>query len=152
SSTAKNAVLGNAVTGADSFVIEGYKAYTATSISASDVETITSGTNGATSITPSGTWYGEAKDFLEGSTHKTDMQSRIGSAATLRAGIEVNNPNGDLTVNVNEAASGAGKNPQDRGWDLSGWRFGGQPGVLTLRASGNLIINGSISDGFLKPP
>ena len=34
--------------------------------------------------------------------------------------------------------------------DLSGWRFGpsGVPGVLTLRAAGNLNINASISDGL----
>jgi hypothetical protein len=33
-------------------------------------------------------------------------------------------------------------------WDLSTWRFGGLPGVLTLRAGGALTVNQSISDGF----
>ncbi|MDX2079189.1 MAG: filamentous hemagglutinin family protein [Terrimicrobiaceae bacterium] len=35
-------------------------------------------------------------------------------------------------------------------WDLSSWRYGskGAPGVLTLRASGNVVFNSSLSDGF----
>ncbi|GAA4339743.1 hypothetical protein GCM10023144_38300 [Pigmentiphaga soli] len=38
----------------------------------------------------------------------------------------------------------------DLGWDLSDYRFGpdGVPGVLTLRAAGNVRIEGSLSDGF----
>ncbi|MCA3243142.1 MAG: filamentous hemagglutinin N-terminal domain-containing protein [Rubrivivax sp.] len=35
-------------------------------------------------------------------------------------------------------------------WALNGARPGGEAGVLTLRAAGNLAINGSISDGFLN--
>ncbi|WP_295763908.1 filamentous haemagglutinin family protein [Undibacterium sp.] len=42
-------------------------------------------------------------------------------------------------------------NPEDRGWNLNAWRFNAEPGVLSLRAGGDLLINGSISDGFLKP-
>ena len=36
-------------------------------------------------------------------------------------------------------------------WDLSGFRFGEQraPGVLTLRAGGNLVFNNALSDGFV---
>src|SRR5260221_4096749 len=37
------------------------------------------------------------------------------------------------------------------GIDLGGLRFNGAPGVLTLRAADNLIINGSLSDGFSAP-
>jgi len=51
-------------------------------------------------------------------------------------GAEVINPSGDLTL-AND-------------WDLSTFRFGPNqtPGVLTLRAAGNLIFDGSLSDGF----
>ncbi|MCX7220845.1 MAG: hypothetical protein NTY70_18510, partial [Burkholderiales bacterium] len=42
-------------------------------------------------------------------------------------------------------------NPEDRGWNLNAWRFNAEPGMLSLRASGDLLINGSISDGFVKP-
>jgi filamentous hemagglutinin family protein len=50
-----------------------------------------------------------------------------------RPGIEVTS-SGDLTV--------------AEPLDLSTLRLGGEPGVLTLRAAGNLAINRSISDGF----
>ncbi len=50
----------------------------------------------------------------------------------------------------------AALNPLDRGWNLNEWRFNdglgnSAPGTLTLRATGDLIVNGSISDGFVKP-
>ncbi len=43
---------------------------------------------------------------------------------------------------------GSGDMSLDSGWDLLGWRFGGEPGLLTLRAAGNLSLNQSLSDGF----
>jgi len=51
-------------------------------------------------------------------------------------GAEVIDPGGDLTL-AND-------------WDLSTFRFGPNqtPGVLTLRAAGNLVFDGSLSDGF----
>ena len=62
----------------------------------------------------------------------------------IRPGAEIINPSGDLTL--------------DTTWDLSTFRFGpqSQPGVLTLRAAGNLDFNynaalnqfASLSDGF----
>ena len=62
----------------------------------------------------------------------------------IRPGVEIVNPSGDLTL--------------DTTWDLSTFRFGpqSQPGVLTLRAAGNLDFNynaalhqfASLSDGF----
>ena len=58
------------------------------------------------------------------------------SAVIIAPGAEVTNTNGNLTLNSD--------------WDLSTYRFGPKqtPGVLTMRASGNLIFNGSLSDGF----
>jgi filamentous hemagglutinin len=62
----------------------------------------------------------------------------------VRPGAEIINPSGDLIL--------------DTTWDLSTFRFGpeNQPGVLTLRAAGNLDFNynptlkqfASLSDGF----
>ena len=73
----------------------------------------------------------------------------------VRPGIEIRSDslstNKNLSISVNENDS----NPTLRGWDLSSWRFGPignqQPINLTLRSEGNLFINGSISDGFIKP-
>ena len=68
----------------------------------------------------------------------------LASVAAIRPGAEIINPSGDLTL--------------DGTWDLSTFRFGpqNQPGVLTLRAAGNLDFNynaalnqfASLSDGF----
>lgn len=146
--------LNGVVVGASDFAIEGYKAYTATAINAADVETFTKSGTTVTGITPSGTYYDDGKNYLA-AANISAIQSRLGTTVNLRAGIEVNSST-DLTVSVNEVntsnpAVTTATNPQDRGWNLNAWRFGGQPGVLTLRAAGNLYINGSISDGFVKP-
>lgn len=61
----------------------------------------------------------------------------------IEAGAEIINRSGDLQLG--SASSGA-----DQDWDLSTYRFGplGAPGVLTLRASGNLVFFNTLSDGF----
>ncbi|MES2056265.1 MAG: filamentous hemagglutinin family protein [Pseudomonadota bacterium] len=75
----------------------------------------------------------------------------------LRPGVEIigkvsaDNPNGDLTVSGD--------------LDLSGYRYGpgadrnnparrgfGEPGMLQIRAAGDVNIHGSINDGFAPPP
>ena len=77
----------------------------------------------------------------------------LGAAFHVRPGEEIVS-RGDLTLpNLANAASPATV------WDLSGLRYGpgviagvagsGEPGILTLRAAGNLIFKGSLSDGFL---
>jgi hypothetical protein len=76
------------------------------------------------------------------------VQSRL-AAQDLRVqpGVEVRS-SGDLTISVDEQA----KDPAQRGWDLSTWRWGSADsavaGTLTLRAGGDLTVSGSISDGF----
>ena len=58
----------------------------------------------------------------------------------LLAGAEVRS-SGDLTVtNNNGSVEGV--------INLADYRYGGEAGVLTLRAAGNLSINGNLSDGF----
>jgi len=53
----------------------------------------------------------------------------------LLPGVEIQSP-GDLTLNTN--------------WDLLNWRQGGEAGVLTLKAAGNLNINQYLSDGVVS--
>ena len=68
------------------------------------------------------------------------------SLVHFRPGVEIDY-NGDITVEVMNDA-----NPHDLsgtgGWDLSTWRYNNQPGYLTIRASGNLTVSNSLSDGF----
>lgn len=62
------------------------------------------------------------------------------------------------TGNTIAAASGFNDLKLQGDWDVSGFRYGanadwaksgaGEPGVLTLRAQGNLVFNGALSDGF----
>jgi filamentous hemagglutinin family protein len=94
--------------------------------------------------------------FINAALGNSDLQSRLaglkayGNAYHLRPGVEIDSAtsNGNLTVKGD--------------LDLSGYRYGpnadpamrgsGEPGVLTIRAGGNLNINGSINDGFAPPP
>jgi filamentous hemagglutinin family protein len=138
--TTNSTTLANTVIGAADLAVDGYKVYSATSINTASVETVT-----ANAITPSGTYYNDSNTFIS-NTNANAMHGRLGNTTNLRAGVEIRSAT-DLTVNVNETAT----NPQDRGWNLNAWRFDGQAGVLTLRAAGDLIVNGSISDGFVKP-
>jgi filamentous hemagglutinin family protein len=55
-------------------------------------------------------------------------------------GAEIDNPTGNLTLASN--------------WDLSSYRYGpnGVAGELTMRAAGNLVFLGSLTDGFAYNP
>ncbi len=71
-----------------------------------------------------------ANDFA---VHASDIKTRlgIGNAVTVAAGVEIRS-DADLTLGVD--------------WDLSG--LASREGGLTLRAAGNLHINGNLGDGF----
>lgn len=128
-----------AVTGSAESVVEGYKVYTATTIGAS------AGSATNLDARASGAMLTEANTFAGAAAPAGNGAAALGAGFALRAGIEVRST-GNLTVSVNETAAAA----NGRGWDLSTWRPGGQPIGLTLRAAGNLAINGSISDGFTR--
>jgi len=98
----------------------------------------------------------DSQAFIDAAETNADLQDRLtgltafGAAYHLRPGVEIDSatPNGDLTVSgdINLAGYryGPGVNPAVYG--------SGEPGVLILRAGGNLNVNGSISDGFGTPP
>jgi filamentous hemagglutinin family protein len=100
----------------------------------------------------------DSSAFINAALANTSLSNRLAGLGSyhLRPGVEVvskisaDNPNGDLTV--------AGD------LDLSGYRYGpvanrldpalrgfGEPGLLTIRAAGDLNIRGSINDGFAPP-
>ncbi|MET3120916.1 filamentous hemagglutinin [Oxalobacteraceae bacterium GrIS 2.11] len=143
--------------------VEGYKVYTAAAISSAADHSNGDGTwsnlqaaTTAGAVPTSGVLYKDAQTFGNGvAAAALASRSTSGLALTMSPGIEVRSiaandatgATGDLTVSVNEGTS----KQQNRGWNLDTWRFKNAPVNLTLRASGNLIINGSISDGFVKP-
>jgi Filamentous haemagglutinin family outer membrane protein len=96
----------------------------------------------------------KSQTFINAALGNSDLQNRLaglkayGSAYHLRPGVEIDSatPNGNLTVSgdLNLANYRYGPNATGNG--------SGEPGVLILRAGGNLNINGSITDGFAAPP
>jgi filamentous hemagglutinin len=123
--------------GASNVVVEGYKLYTPPGGSIDSIE------GSAITSTPNdGTVYGDAEGFA---ANTTSILSRLLSGTPnasqeslfqITPGAEIINPTGDLTLASD--------------WNLASFRFGSNQvaGVLTLRAAGNLILNGSLSDGF----
>ncbi|MCW5298901.1 filamentous hemagglutinin N-terminal domain-containing protein [Herbaspirillum lusitanum] len=100
----------------------------------------------------------DSQAYINAALANTNLAGRLAGLGSyhLRPGVEIvsnkiTNPGGDLTV--------AGD------LDLSGYRYGpganrldpnlrgyGEPGVLVLRAGGNINVYGSINDGFAPPP
>jgi filamentous hemagglutinin family protein len=94
----------------------------------------------------------DSRNFINAAWGNSDLQGRVaglaayGPAYHLRPGVELD---------------GTGSLSTQGDIDLSGYRYGpnadpsirgsGEPGVLVLRATGDLDINGSISDGFAPP-
>ncbi len=100
--------------------------------------------------------HGDSTAFIDAALANEVVGSRLaglaayGDAFHLRPGVEIRSttPDGELVV--------------DGDIDLSGYRYGpdadpalrgsGEPGVVTIRAGGDLKIEGSITDGFAPPP
>lgn len=119
--------LATAINGAKSTVLEAFNVF-------KDVTKITAG-NESSATLGFDTIATDVERFM---TNKDNIVAALGktgdSTFHLRAGTEIQSTT-DLEV--------AGD------WNLySETRAGGEPGVLTLRATGDLNLNGSISDGF----
>jgi len=70
-------------------------------------------------------------------------------------GVEIANPAGDLVLGLANptgatSAEAAREAFTAADWDLSGWRYGSRsvPGLLNLRAAGDVVFNNALSDGF----
>ncbi|GAB4173661.1 MAG: hypothetical protein Fur0032_13300 [Terrimicrobiaceae bacterium] len=75
----------------------------------------------------------------------------LDSILVVTPGVEIINPTGDLTLGLaNPTGSASSEALASADWDLSGFRYGARnaPGMLTLRAAGNLVFNNTLSDGF----
>ena len=79
-----------------------------------------------------------------------------GAAFHLRPGVEVDSSqasNGTITISGDVDLSGY--RYSDVGYGLqqvAGVTGSGEPGAILFRAAGDLVVNGSISDGFAPPP
>lgn len=126
--------LNSQVTGASVITVEGYRIFTPAS-----------GTLNAaafTSITTNATTFTGNTNAI---TNRLLVNNAgLGSSFYLLPGAEVINRTGDLTLGTITSTAAAGD------WNFATARFGpkGVPGVLTLRASGNLVFFNSLNDGF----
>ncbi|OYU88236.1 MAG: filamentous hemagglutinin [Bradyrhizobiaceae bacterium PARB1] len=101
---------------------------------------------------------GHSRSFINAALGNGALSARLAGLGgyRLRPGVEivavksVANPDGDLTItgdiDLSNYRYGPHSNPADparRGY--------GEPGVLVLRAAGNLNVRGSVTDGFALP-
>jgi filamentous hemagglutinin family protein len=115
-----SAKIGTTITGASSVVAEAVRIYETTGNLSIDTAQQTA-------------WKTDTAAYM---ANAAAIKTRLGwtdSAAHVRAGIEARAA-GDITL-AND-------------WNLYGWRDGSEPGLLTLRAERNVVMNASLSDGF----
>jgi len=138
----------SSILGASSVVVEAYKLYDLTG-------------TGTLDTTLRGTINTDATTFM--TAGEATMRTKLlttGNPATSAAlapllviapGVEIINRTGDLTLGLaNPTGSTNAQALSSADWDLSTFRYGANsaPGILTLRAKGDLIFNNTLSDGF----
>ncbi|ARP96342.1 hypothetical protein CAL15_19360 [Bordetella genomosp. 13] len=97
--------------------------------------------------------HGDSAAFIAAAGANGALQARLaglrtyGPAFHLRPGVEISSTGGLATqgdLDLSGHRYGPGADPGVRG--------SGEPGVLVVRAGGDIKINGSINDGFAPPP
>ncbi|MEZ5385157.1 MAG: filamentous hemagglutinin family protein [Prosthecobacter sp.] len=127
--------LGGTITGASSIRVEGYQVFDLTG-SGSITSTVRSNVN-ANGQTFGGNSAAIATRLLTG--RADDLSSLL----VVMPGAEIVNRTGNLVLGSTTSAAA-------EDWDLSTFRYGPKnaPGILTLRAAGNLEFYNTLSDGF----
>ena len=95
----------------------------------------------------------------------TTVKASTAGALTVSAGdapVLLSLPAGSFTANGATSFALASDLTLATDWNLNGFRYGpnafpamlgsGEPGILTLRSTGNLVFNGALSDGFGASP
>jgi hypothetical protein len=125
-------VLDGQIAGARSISLEGFRAYDMNLIAPGDVV-----------ATAGNALYDDAIAFMALSTAIKANLNAVGAQAEfhVRPGVEIRST-GDAPVLADADLN------LDAIWDFSAWRFGIEPGYLTLRAAGDLTLSDIISDGF----
>lgn len=79
--------------------------------------------------------------------------SPLADVFVVTPGVEILNRAGDLALGLANNSNAGSTNPEalsGADWDLSSFRYGSRqaPGILTLRARGDLVFNNTLSDAF----
>jgi hypothetical protein len=130
--------LAGAINGASSVVVEGYRLYNpAGGLLDAPLRTAIN-TDAAAYMTAD--YAAMRAKLLTGNP----ASAALDSVLVIAPGVEIYNATGDLTLGTAVTGTNAGD------WDLSTFRYGPQlaPGILTLRAKGDLVFNNTLSDGF----
>ena len=134
--------LAGEIRGASSILAEGYRIYDLTGSGGTITTAIQTAirNNGIAFLGANGSTSAGYPAML---ARVLGSQTQLEPLLVLAPGAEILNRNGNLTLGTTASTTTSD-------WDLSGFRFGprGAPGVLTLRASGNLVFNNALSDGF----
>jgi filamentous hemagglutinin family protein len=141
------------ISGASSVVVEAYKIYTPSGGGLNIAQRNLINTDSISFLGASG--IGNANEVAMRSKLLTgaDNAAALDSVMVITPGVEILNLTGNLTLGLaNNSSAGSTHAEALAGadWDLSGFRYGvrSAPGVLTLRASGDLVFNNTLSDGF----
>lgn len=133
------APVAGTITGASSILVEGNALYALTGTGVVTTAVQNSIRNDATAfLGAAGTTTAGYSAMLARLT-----SARPGLDLILAPGAEIINLTGDLTLGTTTTTSTSD-------WNLQTFRFGptGAPGVLTMRAAGNLVFYNTLSDGF----
>lgn len=77
---------------------------------------------------------------------KTDTAAFMANAAAIKVRLGLSDAFARVHAGIEARATGDITLSND--WNLYGWRDGGVPGALTLRANGDVKVGASLSDGF----
>ncbi|MEX1117518.1 MAG: filamentous hemagglutinin family protein [Terrimicrobiaceae bacterium] len=136
-------ILGT-IQGASSVVVEGYRIYAPASGTMNIALRNQINTDANSFVTPN---EAALRTKLFGGTVNTALDNIL----VIAPGAEVINMAGDLALGLaNPTGSSNVEARSTADWDLSSFRYGSRlaPGVLTLRARGDLVFNNTLSDGF----
>ena len=133
--------INGTILNASNILVEGYKLFDLTG----GTGTITAAVQ--TNVKNNGTAFGGNIGAVGTAGSITDRllanNASLASVLVIAPGAEIINRTGNLTLGTSNSTASSD-------WDLSTYRFGpnGAPGVLTLRAAGNLVFYNALSDGF----
>ncbi|MGH8048617.1 MAG: hypothetical protein ACREKL_15365, partial [Chthoniobacterales bacterium] len=136
------APINGTIKDASSIVVEGYKLFTVAGAAGTISTAVRNNVrnNGIAFVGASGT---TTAGYTAMHNRLLANNGGLESVLSIRPGAEIINLTGDVTLGT--AFSNATAD-----WDLSTYRFGPKkaPGVLTLRANGNLVFFNELTDGF----
>ncbi|MEO7098357.1 MAG: filamentous hemagglutinin family protein [Luteolibacter sp.] len=143
----------SAIVGASSVVAEGYQVYTPTDGVLNIAQRNLINTDSISFLGAAGVGNANEAAMRAKLLTGADNASGLDSILVIAPGVEMINLTGDLTLGLANNLSTGTTNIEALAaadWDLSGFRYGSRSaaGVLTLRASGDLVFNNTLSDGF----